>query len=327
MLSLSRRLIVALSVLLPSFVAADAQDYPQRPITVVVPYVAGGPTDAAIRIVANRMSVILGQQMVIENVGGAGGATGTMRVARAGPDGYTLLGHQTGIATLPALFPHLGIDIEKELTAIGLVNGSYSFLVGRKSLPANTVPELVAWMKGPGRPARFAHPGVGSLAHLTAVMFSQIAGAEVNLIPYRGGGPAMNDLVAEHVDLLWAAPTLSVALINAGSIKAFAAGAAKRPELLSSVPSLQQVGFGATDIVFWQALLAPAATPVPIIRRLYAALREALAHPEVLKGFEDTGATAFPPEQQTPEAANALIHQDIVRLGHVIRDNKIQGGQ
>jgi tripartite-type tricarboxylate transporter receptor subunit TctC len=305
---------------------ATAQDYPQRPITVVVPYVAGGPTDAAIRIITNRMSVILGQQMVIENVAGAGGATGSLRVARAAPDGYTLLGHQTGLTTIPALFPNMGLDVEKDLTPIGLVNGSYSFIVGRKSLPANTIPELVAWMKGPGKPARFAHPGVGSLAHLTAVMFGQIAGAEINLIPYRGGGPAMNDLVAEHVDLLWAAPTLSVPLMQTGKIKPFAAGAAKPRDLMPGVPWLQDVGFGDTDILFWQALLAPASTPAPIIQRLNAALREALVHPEVQKGFADTGATAFPPERQTPEAAAALIRQDIERLGKVIHENKIQSG-
>jgi putative tricarboxylic transport membrane protein len=304
--------------------AASAQDYPQRPITMIVPYVAGGPTDVTIRIISNRMSTILGQQIVIENVGGAGGATGSLRAARSAPDGYTLLGHQTGLATISALYPKLGFDAEKELVTVGLVNRSYSFLVGRKSLPASTTAELVAWMKGPGRPARFAHPGIGSLAHLTAVMFAQAAGAEVNLIPYRGGGPAMNDLVAEHVDILWAAPTLSVPLITTGAIKAFAGGAAKSRDLLPHVPSLADVGYGETDLEFWQGLFAPAGTPRPIVDRLNGALREALAHPEVQKSFADIGAAAYPPEQQTPEAAAALLGREVRVLGKVIHDNKIQ---
>jgi tripartite-type tricarboxylate transporter receptor subunit TctC len=309
---------------LAALAAASAQDYPQRPVTVIVPYVAGGPTDATIRIITSRMSPILGQQIVIENVGGAGGATGTLRAARAAPDGYTLLGHQTGLATISALYPRQGFDAERELAAIGLVNRSYSFLVGRKSLPARTIAELMAWMKGPGRPARFAHPGVGSLAHLTAVMLAQAASVEVDLIPYRGGAPAMNDLVAGHVDLVMAAPTLSVPLITSGAIKVFAGGAAKARDLLPQVPSFADVGLGEADLDFWQALFAPAGTPRPIVDRLNAVLREALAHPDVKKAFADIGAEAYPPEWQTPEAAAALLGREVRVLGQVIRDNKIQ---
>ncbi|MCC6778951.1 MAG: tripartite tricarboxylate transporter substrate binding protein BugD [Hyphomicrobiales bacterium] len=305
-------------------IAARAQDYPQRPITLIVPYVAGGPTDVTMRIITTRMSAILGQQIVIENVGGAGGATGSLRAARAAPDGYTLLGHQNGLATIPALYPKLGLEVEKELAAIGLVNRSYSFLIGRKSLPADSAAELVAWMKGPARPARFAHPGIGSLAHLMAVMIAQAAGVEASFVPYRGGGPAMNDLVAEHVDVLIAAPTLSVPLINRGAIKVFAGGAAKAAGLLPQVPSFAAVGLGEADLDFWQALFAPAGTPRPIIDRLNAALREALLHPDVVRSFTDIDAVAYPRDQQTPEAATALLAREIAVLGKVIRDNKIQ---
>ena len=304
---------------------AAAQDYPQRPVTVIVPYVAGGPTDVTIRIITARMAPLLGQQVVIENVGGAGGATGTLRAARAPADGYTLLGHQTGLASISALYPRLGFDAERELVAVGLVNRSYSFLVGRKTLPASTMAELLAWMKGPGRPAKFAHPGVGSLAHLTAVMLTQAAGVEVDLVPYRGGAPAMNDIVAGHVDLVMAAPTLSVPLITAGTIKAFAGGAAKARDLLPQVPSFADVGLAVADLDFWQGLFAPAATPRPIVERLNAALREALMHPEVRKSFADIGAEAYPPERQTPQAAAALLAHEIQVLGRVIRDNKLEG--
>jgi tripartite-type tricarboxylate transporter receptor subunit TctC len=303
-----------------------ADDYPSRVITIVVPYVAGGPTDAAIRVAIQRMGANLGQQVIIENVGGAGGTTGTMRVARATPDGYTLLAQQTGIATIPGLYPQLPLDVNNDLVPIGMINRNYSFLVGRKTLPANTVAELKAWMQGPGRPAKFAHPGVGSAGHINAVVTAQALGAEVTLVPYRGGAPAMNDLMAGHVDLVWAASTLAVAQIKAGAIKPFTVGSGKPADLLPEVPPLDKVGLGQLDHPFWQALFAPAGTPAPIIRKLNGALRAALAAPEVRKAYADTGASSYPAEQQTPEFAAALVRRELDRITQVIRDNKIQSG-
>jgi tripartite-type tricarboxylate transporter receptor subunit TctC len=327
-LLLTRRVLAAAllgAVMMPG--SGYAQDYPQRVITIVVPYVAGGPTDAAIRVVTQRMGAVLGQQLILENVGGAGGTTGTMRVARAAPDGYTLLAQQTGIATIPGLYPQLPIDVTKDLTPIAMVNRNYSFLVGRKTLPANTLAELKAWMQGPGKPAKFAHPGVGSAGHINAVVTAKALDASVTLIPYRGGAPAMNDLVAGHVDVLWAASTLAVEQISAGAIKPFAVGSGKPPNILPNVPSVQDVGLPQMDNVFWQALYAPAGTPEPIIRKLNAALREALASPEVQKAYADTGASTYPVEQQTPEFASAVLKQEVERITAVIRENNIKVGQ
>jgi tripartite-type tricarboxylate transporter receptor subunit TctC len=289
----------------------------------VVPYVAGGPTDAAVRVVTQAMSSALGQQVIIENVGSAGGTTGTLRVARAAPDGYMLLAQQTGIATIPGLYPQLPVDINKDLAAIGMINRNYSFLCGRKDLPAKTVAELKAWMQGPGKPARFAHPGVGSAGHINAVVTAQTLGAEVTLIPYRGGGPAMSDLVAGHVDVLWAASTLAVEQIRAGAIKAFTVGSGKPAHIMPEVPPLADVGLEALDFPFWQALFAPAGTPAPILAKLNAALRKALAAPEVQKAYTDTGASTYPSEQQTPEFAQDLVRREVERITQVIRDNRI----
>jgi tripartite-type tricarboxylate transporter receptor subunit TctC len=294
-------------------------------ITVVTGYAPGGPSDVAIRTISDRLSAALGQPIVVENVAGAGGMTGALRVARAAPDGYTLLIHQTGLAIGPALYPKLGLDVEKELTPIGLVNTTYSFLAVRKSLPADTLPDLIAWMKGPGRPAKFAHPGTGTLAHLQAVLFAQLFGLDINLIPYRGGGPAMNDVVAGHADMVWAAPSTSAPLIASGAIKSPGYAAGKRLASLSDIPSFVELGHKELEIPFWHALFAPSGTPEPIIQRVNAALRETLADPKVQKAYADLGLDSFPPDRLSPEAARTFVHAEIERWGKLIRDNNIQG--
>jgi tripartite-type tricarboxylate transporter receptor subunit TctC len=174
---------------------AFASDYPNKPVTVIVPYAAGGPSDTAIRIISDRFSQALKQPVLIENVAGAGGMLGATKAARSAPDGYTLLLHQNGLVIGPWLSPTQTIDVEKDLTSVGMVNGSYMFLVGNDKIPAKNAKELVAWMKGPGSPAKFAHPGVGSLAHLQAILFAKDIGADVSLVGYRGGGQAMNDII------------------------------------------------------------------------------------------------------------------------------------
>lgn len=205
-----------------------------------------------------------------------------------------------------------------------MINRNFSFLVGRKSLPANNVAELRAWMQGPGKPARFAHPGVGSSGHINAVVTAQAFGAPVTLVPYRGGGPAMNDLVAGHVDLLWAASTLAVEQIRTSSIKPFTVGSGKPPDLFPEVPLLKEVGLEQIDFPFWQALFAPAGKPLPIVGKLNAALRAALASPEVQRAYSDTGASTYPLEEQTPEFAASLVGREVERITAVIRENKIQ---
>ncbi len=303
---------------------AQAETYPERPITLVVATAAGGPGDAVARIIAERMTVILGQPLVVENAPGGGGTIGASRVARAKPDGYTILMHQTGITIAPALYPKLPYDVEKDLLAVGMVNVSYTFLVGRKALPANDVKELVTWMKGPGKPTKFAHPGIGSMGHLATVAFAKAIGAEIDPVPYRGVGPAMNDVMGEHVDLVWAGPATAIPQIKAGTVKVFAFNGDKRSPVLPEVPSTGELGYKDVDIPFWQALFVPSATPRPIVDRLNAALREALTDARVVKAFQDTGAEAFPADKLTTQAANAFIHDEIVRWRKVVTENNIK---
>jgi tripartite-type tricarboxylate transporter receptor subunit TctC len=302
---------------------AQAQSYPQRHITLVAATAAGGPGDVAARIIAEQLSDVLGQQVVVENVPGGGGITGAVRVARAEPDGYTLLIHQTGITIAPALYPKLPFDLEKDLVPVGLVNTSYMFLVGRKSLPANSLRELFDWMNGPGRPVRFAHPGVGSIGHLATVLVAKSAKAEIAAVPYRGIGPATNDVIGEHVDLLWMGAVSGAPLIKAGKIKAFAFGGPKRSPLAPDVPSIAELGFAEIDAPLWHALFAPAGTPQPIVQRLNEALRKIVSNPKVEKVFIETGVEAFPSNQLSPDAASAFVKGERNRWRKVIEENQI----
>ncbi|MGC2776292.1 MAG: tripartite tricarboxylate transporter substrate-binding protein, partial [Bradyrhizobium sp.] len=320
--SVAMKVLVAVAGIAGAQGLAHGQAYPQRPITLIAATAPGGPGDTAARVIAGRMSAILGQQIVIENVPGAGGVTGAARVARAEPDGYTLLIHQTGITIAPALYPKLPFSVEKDFTAVGLVNTSYSFLVGRSSLPANSLRALADWMKD--RPAKFAHPGNGTLGHLTTVLFAKSMGVAIDAVPYRGIGPAMNDILGGHVDLLWAGAASAAPLIKAGTIKAYAFGTTKRSPLAPDVPSAGELGYPEVDIPFWHALFAPAATPKPIIDKLNAALRETLADPDVVKAYAQSGVEAFPPDQRTPDAANAVVRSELERWTKIIHENKIQ---
>jgi tripartite-type tricarboxylate transporter receptor subunit TctC len=269
------------------------------------------------------MSATLGQPIVVENVSGAGGVIGAARAARAAPDGYTILVQQTGITIAAALDQNLSFNVERDLTAVGLVNTSYSFLVGRKSLPADNLHQLIDWMKGPGHPAKFAHPGTGTLGHLETILFAKSTGVDIDLVPYRGIGPAMNDLLGGHVDLLWAGAVSSATLINSGMVKAYAFGGKKRSPLAPDVPSTNELGYPELDMPFWHALFVPAATPQPIIQKLNVALRDALADPHVMKAYADNGVEAFPPDQLTPEAADAYVRGELARWKKVIEENKI----
>src|SRR5215203_5568071 len=261
--------------------AASAQTYPSRPITFVVPFAAGGATDAIARILNDSMTHSLGQQVVIETVGGAGGMIGAARVARAAPDGYTILLHQVGLAAGMTLYPNPSFDAEKDLTGIGIVNTSSSVIAGRKALPPNNMAELVQWMKQPGQNTKVAHAGVGAFGHLCGVLFVQDVGATADQIPYRGGGPALNDLVAGHADLSCLSSAVIEPQVKGGNLKAYGIIGKSRFAGLPDVPTLVELGYKNLDLDFWHILFAPAGTPRPIIDRLNAALRQALTDPKV----------------------------------------------
>jgi tripartite-type tricarboxylate transporter receptor subunit TctC len=302
--------------------AASAQTYPNRPITFVVPFAAGGATDAIARILNDSLTQTLGQQVVIETVGGAGGMIGAARVARAAPDGYTILLHQVGLAAGMTLYPNPTFDAEKDLIGIGLVNTSSSVITGRKALPPNTMAELVKWMKENPN-SKVAHAGVGAFGHLCGVLFVRDVGATADQIPYRGGGPALNDLVAGHADLSCLSAAVIEPQVKGGNLKAYGIIGKTRFAGLPDVPTLVELGYKNLDLDFWHILFAPAGTPRPIIDRLNAALRQALTDPKVKDAFTKAGMELYPAGQDTPDIATAMLKSEVKRWGDVIRANKI----
>ena len=287
--------------------------YPQRPITLIAATAPGGPGDTAARLIAERMTPILGQQVVVENVGGAGGVLATTRVAKADADGYTLLLHQTGITIAPATNTNVQFNVEKDLVTVGLVNTSYSFLIGRKDLAPKDYRELVTWMKTPGNAARVAHPGQGSLGHLITLLFAKSTGADVNAIAYRGIGPAMNDVLGGHVDLVWAGAVAAAPHIKDGRVKGYAFGAKERSKLAPDVPSVAELNAADLVIPFWHGLFAPAGTPAPVVDKLNAALREALRHPQLLQAYEQSGVEVFPADMLSVEGANKFVRSELTK--------------
>jgi tripartite-type tricarboxylate transporter receptor subunit TctC len=307
--------------------AASAQTYPNRPITLIVPYPPGGATDTISRIMQDSMSQNLGQQIVIENVGGAGGMIAAARAARAAPDGYTILIHQVAMAAGMTLYKNLTFDAEKDFLPIGLINTAASTLAARPNLPPNNIQELVRWMKQPGQNTKMPHPGVGSFGHLAGVLVAQEIGATVTQIPYRGAGPALNDLLADHVDLMSQSAVVAGPLVKTGKLKAYAIIGRTRFAGLPDLPTMGEVGYKKLDLDFWHMFMAPAGTPRPIIDRLNAALRHSLADARVRKTFDEGGMDLFPPAQMTPEAASALLKSELKLWGDVIRSNNITAAQ
>jgi tripartite-type tricarboxylate transporter receptor subunit TctC len=313
----------ALVALLPSL--ASAQSYPSRPITLIVPFPPGGATDAIARIIQDTMSESLGQQLVIEDIGGAGGMIGAARAARAAPDGYTLLLHQVALAAGMTLYKNLSFDAEKDFVPIGIVNVSSSTIAARASMSADTLTDLVKWMKEPGQNPKMAHAGVGSFGHLCGVMFVQEVKAAATQVPYRGGGPALNDLVAGHADLSCLSAAIIAPLVKSGKLKTYGIVGRRPFAGLPGAPTMSQAGYKNMDLDFWHILFAPAGTPQPIVEKLNAALRRALTDQKVIRLFTEGGMELYPQDQWTPSAASAMLTAEVKRWGDVIRTNNIQG--
>jgi len=316
----------AAAALLASLLAsgsAAAQPYPNRPITLVVPFPPGGATDAIARTIQDSMSQSLGQQIVIENIGGAGGMIAAARAARAAPDGYTVLLHQVALAAGMTLYPNLGFNAEKDFVTVGLINTAASTLAARATLPPNNIDELVRWMKAPEQNAKIAHAGVGSFGHLAGVLVAQEIRATVTHVPYRGAGPALNDLLGGVADLSSIAAVVAGPLVKGGKLKAYAIIGRNRFAGLPALPTMGEVGYKKLDLDFWHMLLVPAGTPAPIVERLNAALRDALADARVRKTFADGGMDVFPGEEQTPDATRALLKREVKLWSEAIRANNI----
>ena len=311
-----------LAVLALWSLACSAQDYPAKNVTIIVPYPAGGPTDQLGRLLAPRLAEKLGRSFIVENVTGGGTTIGTGRVARAAPDGHTLLLHNLQVSANVALYPKLQYDTEKDLVAVAFINRNPLVLVGRKTLAPATFAELVGYIKG--NPFTMAHPGSGSSGHLATALFAQQARVAPVQVPYRGGAPMVQDLLGNHVDLLFGTPQQLAPLVASGQLKAYGVTAKETyPQFRGAVALAAELG-PKLEIYYWHALFAPAGTPAAVIDRLNAVVQAMLDDAALMKSWADTGVTPYAGSERSPQGAQALFKSEIARWGEVVRENKIQ---
>jgi tripartite-type tricarboxylate transporter receptor subunit TctC len=303
--------IVAALAQLPATVRAD--DFPSRPIMIVVPFSAGGGGDVAARIVAEGMHQALGQSVIVENVTGAGGSIGARRVARAQPDGYTLPAGQWGTHVANPVLYKLDYDVTADFEPIGAITYAPMLIVGRKDFPANDLKGLVAWLKeNPGK-ASAGTSGNGSLEHVPGLLFQKATGTRFEFIPYRGSGPALQDVVAGHLDLIFCSIPAAQSFVRAGTVKVFAVMSNARFAGMPEVPTVDEAGVPGLHFFSWSALYAPKGTPRDVVAKLNRAMVSALADPELRKRFADPTQIA-PAERQTPEGLRALQKEDTEKL-------------
>jgi tripartite-type tricarboxylate transporter receptor subunit TctC len=311
--------IIALGLALASTGAARADVYPSRPITIVVPLPAGGAVDALARILAEHMRSGLGQPVLIDNISGAGGSIGPGHVARAAPDGYTLgIGTNGQYVNNGAVYP-LDYDLLKDFDPVALLPHVPYWLVVRKSLPANNLQELVAWLKVNGDHATTATVGFGNGSQLCGLFLQQKTGVHFQYVPYRGGAPALQDLVAGHVDMMCDLAANSLPQVKSGTIKAFAVTAPRRWFASPDTPTVDEAGVPGIHVEVWHALWAPHGTPKDIVVKLNGAIAGAFADDTVRKRIADLGMELPPPDQRTPEALRALQKAEIEKWWPIIK--------
>ncbi|QFU15646.1 tripartite tricarboxylate transporter substrate binding protein BugD [Microvirga thermotolerans] len=294
--------------------------YPQRPITMIVPFAAGGPTDVIARIVGDHMSRTLGQQIVIENVAGAGGTTGITRGAQAQPDGYTIMmGHMGTHGAAPALYPNLKYDPAKDFAPIGLAAGTPIVIVAKKDFPASDLKGFLDYMKANAEKVNMAHAGVGSVSHSTGILFNSIIKAKPTMVAYRGTGPALNDLMANTVDYMTDQIVNVAPQIQGGNIKAFAIATPERSPALPNVPTTKEAGLPDYQVSAWNAVFAPKGTPPEIVAKLNDALVKALDDENTRKRLLDLGGVIPSKEERTPQALQKLVESEVARWTPVLK--------
>jgi tripartite-type tricarboxylate transporter receptor subunit TctC len=302
---------------------AQAQDYPNRPITLVVPYAAGGGNDLFARIASEKMSRTLGQQIVIENRPGAGGSTATRAVARAAPDGYTVVIGGTGtLAVNPTLYQNVGYDPRKDFAPVGLIGTSALVVLVNPSLPARSIPELTALAKKEPGKLNYASAGVGSGIHLGTVLFEMMAGVKLTHVPYRGSAPALTDLIGGHVSIYFSSLPPAVGMVGEGKVRALAVTALKRSEIFPNLPTVAEAGLPGFEAVLHYGIVAPAGTPRPIIDKLSTALREAVNAPDTKERMAKDGTE---PLLSTPEEYATDIDREEIKWSAVVKQSGAKG--
>jgi tripartite-type tricarboxylate transporter receptor subunit TctC len=299
--------------------SVQAQDYPNKSVTVVVPFPAGGPSDVVARIVTDQMGRILGQTMVIENVGGAGGTLGSARVATATPDGYTLLAGSMGShVAAPVLTPNIKYDSAKDFAPIGPTAHSPAVIVARKDFPAKDFKEFVAYLKANGDKVKQAHGGIGSSSHMACLLFTSEIGVKPVLVAYRGTGPAMNDLIGGHVDFFCEQSVSVAEQVISGAIKAYAVSADTRLASLPNVPTAKEAGINY-QMSIWAGIFAPKGTSAEVISKLSDALDKALEDPGVRKRLADLGGSVPSKQERSPAKFDAYVKAETARWAPILK--------
>ena len=309
------------AALLLGVATAALADYPEKPVTVVVPFAAGGPTDKVARDLGDVLRKQLNQTVIIENVGGAGGTLGAAKVAKASPDGYTVLLHHIGMATAPALYRKLPYDTLGDFEYLGLINEVPMTLVGRSTLPATNFAELRKWIDANKGKINLANAGLGAASHLCGLLFQQSLGVDMTTVPYKGTAPAMTDLLGGQVDLMCDQTTNTTQQIEGGKVKAFGVTTAKRlsTPALAKLPTLDESGLKGFNVTIWHGLYAPKGTPKAVVERLNTALRAALKDPEFIKREEALGAVVVSDGRLAPAEHRKFVEAEIQKWAPVIK--------
>jgi len=297
-------------------------EFPDKPITLVVPFAAGGPSDKIARDLAEALRKPLGQTVIVDNAGGAGGTIGTAKVAKATPDGYTLLVHHIGLATAPALYRRLPFKVPEDFEFLGLINESPSVLIGKPGLKANTFAELRTWIAANGGKVNLANAGLGSASHLCGLILQSALKTTMTSVPYKGTAPAMTDLIGGNVDVMCEQATNAVPQIEGGKVKVYGVTSLQRPPIaaLKAVPTLDEAGLKGFDVQVWHGLYAPRGTPPAVLAKLNAALRTALKDPDLIKREEALGVTVVKDDRLDPAGHRRFVEAEKARWSKVIKD-------
>ncbi|HEY2337728.1 MAG TPA: tripartite tricarboxylate transporter substrate-binding protein [Burkholderiales bacterium] len=307
---------IAAGLALTASIAA-AEEFPSKAITILVPF-APGPTDTVARIVAHAMSGSLGRPVLVENRPSVGGIVAPEAVKNSRPDGYTILIHHIGMATLPILYRQLRFDPLTDFEYIGLINEVPMTLIGSEKLPPNDLKELIRYIREHKDKVTFAHAGVGAASHLCGLLFMSFVQTEVMSVPYKGTGPAMNDLLGGQVELLCDQTISTTSQIRSGKVKVYGVTTLRRVASLPEIRTLDEQGLTNFDVAVWQALYAPKGTPKPVVRRLSSALQAAVKDPQVIQRFAELGATTYPPEMATSDALEVRLRSEIAKWRPII---------
>jgi tripartite-type tricarboxylate transporter receptor subunit TctC len=313
-----KKLVLACACLAAAL-GASAQDFPTRTITIVVPFAAGGPTDTVTRLLSQSMTKTLGQTVIVENVGGAGGTIGVEKVARAKPDGYTLLLMHIGISTAPSLYRNLRYDPLKDLDPVGLVTDVPMTIIGKKDFPPKDMKELIAYVKANKDKVTYANAGVGAASHLCGMLLMTAIQTDLTTVPYKGTGPAMTDLIGGQVDFMCDQTTNTTAQIKGGKVKAYAVTTKARVKSLPDLPTAEEGGLKGFEVAVWHGVWAPHGTPKATMDKLVAALQAALQDANVISKFAELGTEPVAASRATPAALQAHLKSEIEKWAPIIK--------